>query len=1021
MNGNDPVQAFAGDGTGSASSGATSPAPSTTGSSHLPLPPLPIEVFLRVMQYLDPADVVSSRRVSSLWCSCINGEPRLWRDLTCSLVDDLTDQLELYSRYARPRAAGQTGGVTSLTIMLEGHRLPHNAIGDLIPIEFAVQAFKQVVKSVGDFSVSAVKAEHGPLARQGGTRYESSLRTLRIRLDPQTQAPIWVLHVLSRFRTHPLFAQLESFDLNVNCPSFPLGGNFLSMFPTLSRLSIQGCRLKSTSNDDWSWQHEDHDDDVRPLTNLRELILRDVRIAGETEIPPLPALARIHVRNVYWDNKSYYLLVRMARKSLERLELISMVFQDLSDPEEDFNDYLDIRELDLLDPLPPAYERDGMFSTFPLPILLPRLRYLRLNGLSPALWAPEYGSDDPSEYMDLPTPYFVMPALVECDLSEIMIDMIEELEPAVSPLAVLGKLAPSIRDLCLHGVVTDDRCLFACFYQMHGRLLRLDLRESSASDHFICRLPDLTPLLRELDVRGCADISVQGVARVVEVIRLIHDEGQSKVARVWIDPPASDEGWAEFQAYEWLAFLDILQRDEWDYEGDGPTDPKHRREWVRRGKLDIAHEHKIKYAEWERAQAAKRVLAEKQAAAAGSSSRRTAGLALPQASAMTALPLLPNDSSAVSLATVPPAAPMAAIRAQQPSFPADASATRQAASQPIPSPNAGPRQGLALLAQAPSQTLAAIPEQPGHDISVDKAGAESVPAIAAFPMMPPTTRPLDARDFAPQPNAVGPQSTLAYARAFQAAAAVLAQTVGTTETRQDFARVQPHHPAARPQPPLAPPTVPTTAVSPLKRKIETAESLDFDVANVDPGFVAAQEREMQRLEQAQTERLQAQIDQADNRGGGSARAKLQKMYREQQRRLVHGGGGGAEEEQQPAQAGRPPVVDSETESDDDGRPDWQVVPHEFGHADEEESVTELLVSSDEEGAAPAVVCAPAIVSASADPPAGSAAGESDDDVVELRIVPADETAERTGSPAAFEISPPPPGTDTSEEPFVPLV
>lgn len=224
-NGAGPAQAFAGSATGSALSGSASPAPSTPSSSYLPLPPLPIEVFLRVMQYLEPVDVVSSRRVSSLWCNSINGEPRLWRDLTCSLLDDVTDQLELYSRYARPRAAGQTGGVTNLTVVLEGTAQPQGYVGDLIPTEFAVHAFKRLVHLLAEFAVTAVKAEHGVLARQGGTRLESSLRTLRVNLEPQSQVSIWVLHVLSRLRTHPLFGQLErsiSTLLDHSHPSMPL-------------------------------------------------------------------------------------------------------------------------------------------------------------------------------------------------------------------------------------------------------------------------------------------------------------------------------------------------------------------------------------------------------------------------------------------------------------------------------------------------------------------------------------------------------------------------------------------------------------------------------------------------------------------------------------------------------------------------------------------------------------------------------------------------------------------------------
>jgi hypothetical protein len=205
--------------TGPASSGSTSPASSSTtstsASSHLPLPPLPLEIFHRVMRFLEPTDIVTFRRVSSLWYTAINSEPRLWREITCSLVDDLTDQLALYSVYARPRATGQSGGITHLTIVLEGVRSAnHGHLVDIVPLEPAIQALEQVITSLAEFSVTAIKPNRGPLARQGGVRYQSSLRSLRIRLEPQTQVSAWVLHVLSRYRSHPLFCQLERYELS---------------------------------------------------------------------------------------------------------------------------------------------------------------------------------------------------------------------------------------------------------------------------------------------------------------------------------------------------------------------------------------------------------------------------------------------------------------------------------------------------------------------------------------------------------------------------------------------------------------------------------------------------------------------------------------------------------------------------------------------------------------------------------------------------------------------------------------
>lgn len=753
--------------------------------------------------------------------------------------------------------------------------------------------------------------------------------------------------------------------------------------------------------------HQDIDADLAPLRNLRELVLRDVRIAGETVIPSMPALTRFSAHNTSWENRSYYLLIRVARKTLERIELHSLVVKDLDEPDVDFHEYLDIRDTALLDPLPPGFQSDDMFCTPPLPICLPRLRRMSVTGISPAIWAPEYGSDDPSEYVDLPTPFLVMPNLEECDLTEIGLDAIEELEPTIGPLSVLGKLAPNMRSLCLHGVITDDIALHACFYEMHGQLTHLDLSESSASDQIICRLPGLTPMLRELDVRGCPEVSVQGVARMVELIRRYHDEGQSKVERVWIDAPLSDASWAEFQAYEWLAFVDVLQRDEYDHEGEGPDDPKQRRKWIRLGKLDSMHEYKAKYAEWEHAQAAKRAIEERRAA--GSSSSRVAaaaaagGLGLLQQAVAAALPASLIQTIAgpgLSMApSTPVQAPVAAVPTQA-SFPVQACAVPTASTQQVPLANAGgPPQSSAPLVQAPAQPPSANPTQlPGMAVaglvtSQATLGSQTVAEPAS-------------QDSATAPPSVQHSATAPTGHALSNVAPLVTPS-GALHQPQVFAQMQPHSflPPPRSGFPPAPPTVPrTTAISPSKRKID-ADSLDFDVANVDPAFVAAQAREMERLEQAQAVRLQAQVDQASDRarggGGGTARAKLQKIYQEQQQQQERPFRGGGDASLQ-TEGMDDLAVDGDEEDDDGAVPAWKVLNAELADEDEDEPVAEVIVS-DEEPAASATITAHV-----ATPVYGFAAGKSsdDDDDEELKI----ETLNATAV-----------DKDASEEPFVPLV
>ena len=814
----------------------------------------------------------------------------------------------------------------------------------------------------------------------------------------------------------------DSLDVYANIPHLPLGEHFLSMFPTLSRLAVRGAPHKPNAFGQWTWTHPDADADLEPLRDLRELVLRDVRIAGETAIPPLPALTRFLVHNTCWENRSYYLVIRAARKTLERIELHSLLAKEIDEPDVDFHEYLDIRDTALLDPLPPGFQNDDMFSAPPLPICLPRLTRLRVTGISPVIWSPEYGSDDPSEYADLPSPFLVMPNLEQCDLTEITLDAIEELEPAIGPLSVLGKLAPNMRSLCLHGVITADIALQACFYEMHGQLTHLDLSESSASDQIICSLPGLTPMLRELDVRGCPEISVQGVARVVELIRRYHDEGQSKVERVWIDAP-SDASWAEFQAYDWLAFVDVLQRDEYDYEGAGPDDPHQRRKWIRRGKLDTMHEYKVKYAEWERMQATKRAIEEQRAA--GSSSSRVmasaaAGLGLLQQAAAATLPASLLQTIAGSALSMAPSAliqaPVAVAVPTQASFPVQASAVPTAPTQQTPLATAdGTAHPSAPLVQAPAPPPSANPpQQPGTAVAglvTPQATFGSQTAALPASQDGATTTPRTTVLLPPgvQLSSVTILTGHALSNVAPAFGGGFATPPRALHQPQVFARMQPHSlPTPRPGgPPLAPPTVPrtTTAVSPSKRKIDSdSELLDFDVANVDAAFVAAQAREMERLEQAQAVRLQAQVNQASERGGGggggggTARAKLQKIYQEQQ-------------QQQRQPEGMDDLLAAADDEDDDNGavPAWNVLNAELGgDEDEDEPVAEVIVSDEEVATSITIPTAPVVA-----PVYGFAAGESsdEDDDEDLQI----ETVDAPTQPAIAV------DEDASEEPFVPLV
>lgn len=632
-------------------------------------------------------------------------------------------------------------------------------------------------------------------------------------------------------------------DILINWFWMPLGSDFLNIFPHLSRLSIRSLkqrdlRLKYKFGDS-DTPYENH---LR-LPKLRSLVLENVRITADADIPILSGLQTLRLCNVAWESRSYYLLLRGARRSLRSIEMDDFLYEPAGDLWEDYQDFLDIRDPDFLDgspspSLPPPaieWEPDVPLPD-PIPIIFPELRYMRLTGITPPIFAPSRNFDEDYDAIEPPTPLLVMPVLQECVLRNTQLDTAEDVPADQEQLTALGELAPNLRSLTLSGVMHEDSGLHACLDAMHRSLVRLDLSGSTFTDWIICRLPYLTPHLRELDVRGCTDIGSQSVARAVEMIRDQWEEGESRLERVWLDETEMvdpRDQWAEHRAYEWLAFVGVLQLDDRDLEGLGPSDPRQRRMWIKIGKRDVQHDQKVKYLEWEKRQLAQRLLAVATAASTGTSSASGAAAVSPLLAKVA--PLL-SASGVAAASSLIARVPLSLMGAE--AFAAAAQAAM------------APQSGKVTPAAAPATTVAGQ-QAPSALPAMSQAATLGQPAPAsATPVSVP---------FGPQPSAT------------PALPGAPAQGYGPISC--------PHPPVTPARPPLSsrpPPTVPKARLPPTPPTPApaTAPSTDFDVSDVNPQFLAAQIKEMERIEAAQAQRVQAQIDAAEQ-----AAAQVQQVRR----------------------------------------------------------------------------------------------------------------------------------------------
>ncbi|BGP36453.1 hypothetical protein JCM10450v2_000353 [Rhodotorula kratochvilovae] len=772
----------------------TPPRSSDCGSSHStspaspisPLPPFPTEVFANILSCLPIATVAPLCRVSRAWRQHIVNDLRLWSTLNTTLNLD-EDQKCRYICQRASMSGGKrpAGGIRSLHIVLQYQRLANGRRGDVAEVGFVVERLR-----------------------------------LRVELWPNTTTSAVLLDELGKASYAPLFAHVRDVQFAGSLPDFDLRNAFLQMWPSATSFTFapapRDSQIAPIPVGEWVWHNPVvyRAPRITSCDRLESLRLQNVCL-GDVDLPRLPRLKHLRMDNVRWEGRGLFLLLRLARRTLETITANNLAFDPVDDPYDDWFKYVDVTDPSLADGyVPPPLSEDQLFDA--VPVRLPALRKLAIAGTTPPFFATIEDHDlDVDEDDPFPTPVLQMPNLERCDLVDTNVDS-EFADESLGPLAVLGQNAPRVSHLLLNSLIVGDWTVHCCLAGMHGRITNLDLYQSSVSDQLIVRLPSLVPFLKVLDVRMCDEVTPQGVARMVEVIRTLHDEGESRVERVLLDPPVHSQ--ASLDAYRWLDFIGVLQRDDMDLEGDGPPEPEPRRRWKLEGKKDAMWAHKQEIAAREAKEREQRALeaqfaALQEAVGGGSSSGASGAAPRPFDAAMLARFGRPPSASAPVLAP----APVPPI----PQYPLAPAQHGLYASAPLP------QRPLAPIALHPAPTTA----PPTHDVPPHLGQ----PQPQLHPHRPPPV-------FVP-------------------------------------AQEQAH---VRPAPPLPPPHAPPAPAPPVAVVEQNEADMDYSFLDgVDggasvlaPEFVRAQADELRRMEGMMQERRrsEAQMDAAEDERREQARA-----------------------------------------------------------------------------------------------------------------------------------------------------
>ncbi|SCV68736.1 BQ2448_857 [Microbotryum intermedium] len=605
-----------------------SASPSASVAALSPLAPLPNEVFLLIIQQLSQIERARLCLVSRSWANFLHNEPRLWPKLRVKLVDDdfAAVHLETWLRRASVSHTRHGGGLQQLTIVLPGQRTRSACCypldRNISELEY-VQRFQTIVDMVRGACLM-----HIPLP-DGKVWVCSSLRQLKLVSEPSTSVTVLMAHTLAQFARDPLLGDLDltahaeasiyhRLDMYFGTALLPASWKALWSWPNVTTVVLRCARetegahqLDFSSN--WCLQPAGG-----PLPShlyaLEHISMRGIMIVPFDSTPiVMPALTTLALVDVDLKGMSIYAVLKAARHTLAHLELREVSTGELRSQYAvtDHRRCIDQQDPHLLAELR-GLQSNGHFQEFgviwrdeaieddgevipadPTPIILPVLRSLILQGeITLPIFTSLDSVDTGTDEQWLPTPFLLMPSLESADLIGLTIDAHDAAaDEGRNLLVVLSLCAPYLTNLSITECDYDDTSLCYCLMTLKTSLRSLVLYDTTTSDQLIASLARLAPTLQALDVQHCNDVSAQGVARLVEVIRE-QSGGLHKLSNVRIDHPQT-RNLADLAAYEWLDFIGALCRDETDYESLGPR--RNSAEWAmwkKEGKLDAQHQYK---------------------------------------------------------------------------------------------------------------------------------------------------------------------------------------------------------------------------------------------------------------------------------------------------------------------------------------------------------------------------------------------------------------------------------------------
>ncbi|KAM0793548.1 hypothetical protein ACM66B_000985 [Microbotryomycetes sp. NB124-2] len=562
------------------SSTASSPASATLTS---PLPPLPIEVFLLVLKFLDVNTKLSLRLMSRAWFTFLTAQPSLWSDLTIRIPSTTDEYLHLRTQLAHVAKSKKpgSGGIKRLVVMLQSRQHPNHPSGQLIDLVHPREALNHLDDVYA--RLLATSASQPANSDQDNDEVGSAIRDFEMYCQPNTLSAWHMIRTVQSYQW--LLRNASRIKLYANLSGMSIDHDLLSLWPNASSIELlfrpyqrSWWHVPPNFNALGDMTHQETPDQVNVLARLEYLHLRELAILPNLHLPAMPRLHTIELAECTWTGTAFFTLLRLCRRTLRELKLFNF---DIAECDEN-DSYADhVEHVLSQDPALYDYGRDIPnpldIETQPAPIVMRRLETLIVHGeTTPGFWA---SRDNVGRLEPWPRPFVGMPVLRRAELRDLYVEPDEGDD--YGSVAVFGRLAPRVQHLDLECSNVGDGSLFHCLRENQNTVVHLNLHGTEVTDKIIIHLDSLAPSLQQLVVSCCASVTNQGVARALQRMR---DNNGHRLEWVSVDAPNRRDTEEEWRAWQWLAFHGVLYRSEADPEGDGPRASSERLAWKRYGK-----------------------------------------------------------------------------------------------------------------------------------------------------------------------------------------------------------------------------------------------------------------------------------------------------------------------------------------------------------------------------------------------------------------------------------------------------